>query len=474
VSTNLGLEATSCCRDWARPRAGVTVLIVLACVLAGSWMACAPRAKAQTRGQRGSQLASQSTADIAQSGSYYALVIGINQYRPPLPSLETAVNDAQAIARVLSESYGFQVKMLLNGDASRANILNTMSQYRRSLRGDDNLLIYYAGHGFLDREADKAYWLPADADGQATSNWIIADELTTDIRVQPARHVLIVSDSCYSGGLARDANIQLRPDDQQIFLAKMLSHKSRDLMASGGIEPVSDSGADGHSVFANAFLAALSGITANTFAAEDLFYGFVKPRVAGKSNQLPQYDLIRNSDDENGDFVFIRTRGAKAGRIEAGGTLLPTSRPEFPAGEAGAVKILSPPAVPAGRTESSPSEANSELSGTWLGNSARSLIDGEDRTRFMANLSFKGHDFMGPSREIKVGVLAAEIRGSLNGDTVRFTKTFVTGIEAAPHTVKYTGTLNRAKQTMEGTWAGEGDEKGTFALRLSAPKGRPE
>jgi hypothetical protein len=474
VSTNLGLQATSYRGDWTKPQAGINVLAVFTCVLAFSWMACSLSAKAQTGEQRGSQLASQSTADAAQSGSYYALVIGINRYTPPLPSLKTAVNDAQAIARVLSESYGFQVRMLLNGEATRANILNTMSQYRRSLRSDDNLLIYYAGHGFLDREADKAYWLPADADVQATSNWIIADELTTDIRVQPARHVLIVSDSCYSGGLARDASIQLRPDDEQIFLAKMLSHKSRDLMASGGIEPVSDSGADGHSVFANAFLGALSGISAKMFAAEDLFYGFVKPRVAGKSNQLPQYDLIRNSDDENGDFVFIRTQGTKSGRIESSGASLPASGPEFPASEAGGVRVLSPPSVPAGRTESSSPGANSELSGTWVGNSARSLIDGQDKMRFMADLSFKGHDFMGQSQEIRVAVLAAEIRGSLNGDTVRFTKTFVTGIDAVPHTVKYTGTLNRAQQTMEGTWVGEGDQKGTFLLRLSTPKGGPQ
>ena len=55
------------------------------------------------------------------------------------------------------------------------------------LNENDSLLIYYAGHGYSDHAADKAYWLPVDADSIYSSNRIIADELTTDVRVQNAR-----------------------------------------------------------------------------------------------------------------------------------------------------------------------------------------------------------------------------------------------------------------------------------------------
>jgi Caspase domain len=325
VRSYIRLEPTFSVRDLGKTQAGFTAFIVLAFVLMAPRMACQAQTTAQAGGQRG--FTPQTSETDSQGGSYYALVVGINQYGPPLPSLKTAVNDAQAIARVLSESYGFQVKLLVDSDATRSNILNAMDQYRRSLRENDSLLIYYAGHGYLDREADKAYWLPVDAEAQRTTNWIIADELTTDIRVQPARHVLIVSDSCYSGGLARDPGIRVRPDDKQVFLSKMLSRKSRNLMASGGFEPVSDSGADGHSVFANAFLGALSGTAEDAFAAADLFYGFVQPRVAGKSNQIPQYELLRNSDDESGDFVFVRSKSKSAGRIEPHGAPAAGSQP---------------------------------------------------------------------------------------------------------------------------------------------------
>ena len=77
-------------------------------------------------------------------------------------------------------------------------------------------------------------------------------------------------------------------------------------MASGGDEPVSDSGTDGHSVFAYALLRALQQSSQSVFTASDLFYGSVRQQVAGKSDQLPQYSIIRNSSHDEGDFVFVK------------------------------------------------------------------------------------------------------------------------------------------------------------------------
>ena len=242
-----------------------------------------------------------------QNGSYYALVIGINQYRKPLPALQTAVHDADGVAQILRERYGFQVKMLLNGDATRTEILNALARYRRSLQENDNLLIYYAGHGVSDSDADKAYWLPVDADRDVNSNWISADDLTTAIKVLPARHVLIISDSCYSGGLTRDVRLDARPDDQKVFVRKMLASKSRTLMSSGGNEPVADGGPDDHSIFASIVLRALEQTREPSFTAGDLFHNFVEQQVTGRSDQVPRYSFIRNSAHDSGDFVFMRS-----------------------------------------------------------------------------------------------------------------------------------------------------------------------
>jgi hypothetical protein len=91
-----------------------------------------------------------------------------------------------------------------------------------------------------------------------------------------------------------------------VFINRMLSQRSRTLMASGGNEPVADTGTNGHSVFAYALLTSLEHPNQPIFTASDLLYGSVRQQVAGKSSQLPQYALIRNSGDEQGDFVFVQ------------------------------------------------------------------------------------------------------------------------------------------------------------------------
>jgi Caspase domain/PEGA domain len=246
----------------------------------------------------------------SENGKYYAIVIGINQYPKPLPPLSTAVNDATAIAKVLNEDYGFEVTLLVNNQATRNQILGGINSFHNKLKENDNLLIYYAGHGLWDTEAEKAYWIPVDADSLYSSNRIISDDLTAAVRGQNARHVLIISDSCYSGGLTRAID---RSPEQ--FLHRMLVKRSRTLMSSGGNEPVSDGGTDGHSVFAYALLQALAQPRQAIFTGSSLLHGSIREQVAGKSNQDPQYSLIRNSNDDQGDFIFVR-KGANLSQLQ--------------------------------------------------------------------------------------------------------------------------------------------------------------
>lgn len=253
----------------------------------------------------------QSTQGVVAVGRYHALVIGNNAYIG-LPRLKTAEADAREVAALLKEAYGFETKLLLN--ATRQQITSALNSYRRELGTDASLLVYYAGHGVNDKEADKAYWLPVDAQLNDTSNWIIADEITTGIRVIPARHVLVVSDSCYSGTLTRElpmpvtANTALR----QQWLQKMHAGRSRTLMASGGNEPVADGGGGGkHSVFASALLRGLRQMEKEQFTAAELFREYVEVSVAGGAEQTPEYSPLRNSGHDSGDFVFARVKNAE-------------------------------------------------------------------------------------------------------------------------------------------------------------------
>lgn len=271
-----------------------------------------PSAATQERGVGGA-------SSQASAASYHALVIGNNIYAS-LPRLKTAEADARAVAVLLKDSYGFETNLLLN--ATRAQIISALAGYRRRLGSEARLLVYYAGHGYYDREQDKAYWLPVDASADDPVNWIIADEITSAIRVVPARHVLVVSDSCYSGTLTRDIGASLPPAaERERFLHRMAAGRSRMLMASGGDEPVADGGGGEHSVFAGALLRGLREIDKSKFTASELFRYYVEERVAGRAEQLPEYNPLRNSGHEGGDFVFMRSKidGKTAGAVPAAG-----------------------------------------------------------------------------------------------------------------------------------------------------------
>jgi hypothetical protein len=243
---------------------------------------------------------------VDRAGKFYALIIGNDDYKY-LQNLKTAKKDARAVEEMLHRQYKFQTRLLL--DATRNDIIGAINHFRKMLKENDNFLIYYAGHGVFDTTVNKAYWLPVDAGSDEDTNWIIADRITSNVRRFSSRHVLIVSDSCYSGTLTRKATADLDSAHQrERYLQRMQRKKSRTLLASGGNEPVSDTGGGGHSIFARAFLSGLAEMETDMFSAEELYYRYIKEIVAGNSDQTPEYDIIRNSGHEGGEFVFQKRR----------------------------------------------------------------------------------------------------------------------------------------------------------------------
>ena len=209
---------------------------------------------------------------------------------------------------IFSEFYGFETELILN--PTKRDVLNKIREYaKKSYLPDDQLLIFIAGHGQFDETANKAYWLPVDAQSDSDTNWIIVDTVTSKIKRMPSLHVLVVSDSCYSGTFTRRAVADLGTiEKRNRYLQKMQSKKSRTLLASGGNEPVSDIGGEGHSVFAKALLSGLKSAEQNEFTAEELYSVYIKEMVSGSSEQTPEYNISRNSGHEGGDFVFIKIK----------------------------------------------------------------------------------------------------------------------------------------------------------------------
>ena len=242
-------------------------------------------------------------------GHYYALVIG-NQAYKQLPRLDTAIEDARAVSEVLTSKYGFKVTMLQN--ATRYEILSALNKLRTQLTEKDNLLIYYAGHGEIDKANQRGYWLPIDAEPNSDANWISNVSITDLLSALSVKHALVVADSCYSGTLTRSSIGQLESgmsdDAREKWLRAMVKARARTVLTSGGLQPVLDGGGGKHSVFAKFFLDVLR---ANNDALEaQRLYREVAARVLDVASryrleQRPEYAPLKFAGHESGDFLFV-------------------------------------------------------------------------------------------------------------------------------------------------------------------------
>lgn len=236
----------------------------------------------------------------AAFGNYFALVVGNDSY-VNVPVLKTAVRDAQSVSAILRDEYGFKVKLMLN--ATRAQMLDAFDEYRRNLHESDNLLIYYAGHGYLDPDSDRGYWLPVDADQGRRANWLSNTDIADTVRAVRAIHVLVVADSCYSGTLTRGLSVLGTAQDDY---ARLAQKRARTALSSGGLEPVEDAGGGGHSVFANAFMNALHQNPGIVDMSQ--IFSSIRREVMLASPQTPRYGDIRQAGHDGGDFVFVKMK----------------------------------------------------------------------------------------------------------------------------------------------------------------------
>jgi hypothetical protein len=247
------------------------------------------------------------TSGLPKYNCSRALIVGINDYSYASP-LGYAVNDAEAVANLLRESFGFDapdIKLLLNKNATRNSIHKAFLDFSKHATDlDDRLLIFFAGHGHTERTArgDIGYLVPVDGDPADLSSLIRWDTITRDADLIEAKHILFVMDACYSG-LAITRSLQ--PGSSR-FLKDMLQRGARQVLTAGKAnEVVADLGgprAD-HSVFTGHFLDALEGaaassgiITANGVMA----YVYHKVSADPDSRQTPHYGYL-NGD---GDFIF--------------------------------------------------------------------------------------------------------------------------------------------------------------------------
>jgi uncharacterized protein len=244
-------------------------------------------------------------------GRYYAIVIG-NQNYQTIESLQTPKYDATRAARILADKYGFTVQIL--EDANDITMLKTINDLNAVLEPEDNLLIYYAGHGarLKSGKLESGYWLPVNADAPPEDRfWIPNEQITGHLGRLQARRVLVVADSCYAGLLSTDPSYLFLNDKvaySKEYIKYKLPKRSRLLLSSGGDRPVLDEGSGGNSVFARAFLDELEA-NQGILSSPELF-SRIRKRVehaaaTNKFVQNPEFKSIKGAGHEVGDFFFI-------------------------------------------------------------------------------------------------------------------------------------------------------------------------
>jgi hypothetical protein len=253
------------------------------------------------------------TAQGLDFGRYYALVIGNQHYESKaVGDLDTPINDASRAARILTDRYGFTVRILQ--DASDVTMLNALNDLNGVLKSGDNLLIYYAGHGerLGSGPAESGYWLPVNADPPPKDTfWVANEQITKHLARLAARRILVIADSCYAGLLSTDPSYLFINDKvgyTKDYLTYKLPKRARLLISSGGDAPVLDSGGSGDSVFARAFLDELAS-NRDILASPELFTRIRKRvELAAAKNHLvqqPEFKSIKGAGHEVGDFFFV-------------------------------------------------------------------------------------------------------------------------------------------------------------------------
>jgi len=231
-------------------------------------------------------------------GKYYALLIANDTYNENsgMMSLKRPIDDATALREVLATRYTFDWDNIMTlYDRSKMDVQVSLEELQKRVRPEDNLLIFYAGHGKMDMEADIGYWLLSDAT-QSRYTWLSNSAITDFIKVCKARHILLIADACYAGSIYSSRGMM---DNASMAIQDLIKSKSRKAITSGGTTEVTD-----ESKFAEILVDQLQTNTEQFLPSLQL-YNLIQKPVLANSMTSPRWGPINNVGDDNGDFIFI-------------------------------------------------------------------------------------------------------------------------------------------------------------------------
>ncbi|RMG76287.1 MAG: hypothetical protein D6714_21570, partial [Bacteroidetes bacterium] len=233
----------------------------------------------------------------AARGKNYLFVIAIDEYMH-CPKLFNAVRDAKTFIEILTTKYNFDPKHLItlfNEQATEENIDKAFRELAEIITPEDNLIIYFSGHGEFEKQRQRGYWVPVDAHPGAFHEYISNTEIRDNLDAIQSKHTFLIADSCFSGSLFatyRNAS----PTD------RLEKDPSRWGLTAGRSELVLDGKPGTNSPFADSLLYQLKNATKPLGVAE--LCNKVIETVITSANQTPRGEPLRVKGHKGGQFVF--------------------------------------------------------------------------------------------------------------------------------------------------------------------------
>jgi len=241
---------------------------------------------------------------VTVQGKQWAIFIAIDQYRE-WGTLLYPVKDAQGIKKILEEYYVIDVvKELYNKDATAEKIRELFTELQDQTGPNDSVFVFHAGHGFNEERSKTSFWIPTDG-GKAEEihkqlNWLSHGQIRSYLDSLKARHVFLISDSCFSGDFL-DAT-KRGVSETVINYPSAYDRKSRQAMSSGASEEVDDL-----SEFASRLKDVLMRTETPYITPDYLLSRIKEAQTIRQLNTIPILAVIPGTDHVlGGSFLFFR------------------------------------------------------------------------------------------------------------------------------------------------------------------------